>query len=612
MGLDGLHQALLGGGVRVGQGVRAKHDVLDRGHHRTTVSRREHVLRAEHQHAGFGLRLQRERHVHGHLVPVKVRVVRVTDERVQLNRLPFHQDRFEGQNPEAVQRGCAVEKHGMLLNHFFQAVPHGGVHALDKSLRRLDVLRNLALHQGLHDERLEELKRHFLRQTTLVQLQVRADHDDRTAGVVHSLTKQVLTEPAFLTLQHVAEGLKRALVAAHHWAAAAAVVNQGVHRLWEESRFVVDDALGSLDLDDLAQTVVAVDDTAIQVVEVRSREAAPVQLHHRAQFGRNDRQHVQNHPFRAALADEQRFDQVQTLDGAGPAGAGRHADFAAQLAGSLLQVHAAQQFLDGFGAHVGVHQVVEVALEAATDGIQQLADGAPLVLVDQHVLFEHAEELSGHIEVAQTLVRIAEFRADAVEVRLHAFPNVALIEVLVRVVDHFRGEVIEGVSLELAHLLLDHQLLVFHGLQQAGHQVGDLVQVNVNDDEGTEVDNLFELLRRDIEDQAQGRGDALEVPNVADRRGQLDVGHALASHLATRDFHAAAFAHDARVLDLRIASAVAFPVLHRTEDALTEEAVPLGLKCAVVDRFGLLNFAVRPASNVVRARNPDPDLFEQI
>ena len=61
----------------------------------------------------------------------------------------------------------------------------------------------------LHDERLEQLERHFLRQTALIDLQVRADDDNRTAGVVNTLAEQVLTETALLALQHVGQGLER-------------------------------------------------------------------------------------------------------------------------------------------------------------------------------------------------------------------------------------------------------------------------------------------------------------------------------------------------------------------------------------------------------------------
>ena len=58
--------------------------------------------------------------------------------------------------------------------------------------------------QPLHHERLEQLERHQLGQAALVQLELRADHDDRTARVVDALAEQVLTEPALLALEQIA------------------------------------------------------------------------------------------------------------------------------------------------------------------------------------------------------------------------------------------------------------------------------------------------------------------------------------------------------------------------------------------------------------------------
>ncbi len=60
----------------------------------------------------------------------------------------------------------------------------------------------------LHHERLEQLERHQLGQTALVQLERRADHDDRTARVVDALAEQVLAEPALLALEHVGQRLR--------------------------------------------------------------------------------------------------------------------------------------------------------------------------------------------------------------------------------------------------------------------------------------------------------------------------------------------------------------------------------------------------------------------
>ena len=105
----------------------------------------------------------------------------------------------------------------------------------------LDVAGGAGLHQALHDKGLEQLQGHLLGQAALVHLQLRAHHDNGTAGVVHALAQQVLAEAALLALEHVGQGLQRTVVGAGDRAAAAAVVDQGVHSLLEHTLLVADD-----------------------------------------------------------------------------------------------------------------------------------------------------------------------------------------------------------------------------------------------------------------------------------------------------------------------------------------------------------------------------------
>src|SRR5690606_22756229 len=103
--------------------------------------------------------------------------------------------------------------------------------------------------QALDHERLEQLQSHLLGQTALVQLQLRADDDDRTAGVVDALAEQVLTEAALLALEHVAERLQRTVAGAGDGASTTAVVEQRVDGLLQHPLLVVDDDLGSAEVD---------------------------------------------------------------------------------------------------------------------------------------------------------------------------------------------------------------------------------------------------------------------------------------------------------------------------------------------------------------------------
>src|SRR5471030_1531064 len=139
----------------------------------------------------------------GHLIAVEVRVVRRADERMQMDGFALHEHGFECLNTETMQRRCAVEQHRMLANDFIEHVPHFGTYALDHTLCALDVVRLLTVDELLHHERLEEFERHFFRETALMQLQVRTDDDNRTAGIVNALTEQVLTEAALFAFENI-------------------------------------------------------------------------------------------------------------------------------------------------------------------------------------------------------------------------------------------------------------------------------------------------------------------------------------------------------------------------------------------------------------------------
>src|SRR5213076_853292 len=140
--------------------------------------------------------------------------------------------------------------------------------------------------------------------------------------------------------------------------------------------------------------------------------------------------------------------------------------------------------------------------------------------------------------------------------------------------------------------------------------LGALLLVDARDDGRGEVEHLLELPRSDVEQVADAARDTLEEPDVRDRRGQVDVAHALAADLLAGHFDAAALADDALVADALVLAAVALPVLRRTEDALAEEAVALGLQRAVVDRLGLRYLAGRPVANLLARRQSNADRIE--
>ena len=214
----------LGAGLGLGQVVDAQDHVL-RGHgQRQAVGRRKNVARREHQHGRFNLRLGRERNVHGHLVAVEIGVERGANQRMDADRLAFDQRGLEGLNAQAVQRGRAIQEHGMLANHVFQDVPDDGLLLLDHLLGLLDGGAMAGGFELVIDEGLEEFERHLLGQAALIEAQFGAHDDDRAAGVVHALAEQVLAEAALLALERVGKRLQRTIVGAAQDAAAAAVI----------------------------------------------------------------------------------------------------------------------------------------------------------------------------------------------------------------------------------------------------------------------------------------------------------------------------------------------------------------------------------------------------
>ena len=183
--------------------IETEHHVLGRGGDRTAVCRGQDIVGRQHQDPGFGLRLGGQRQVHRHLVPIEVRVERRAHERVDLDGLALHEHGLERLDPEPVQRGCPVQQDRVLADDLFEHVPHLWASALHHPLGALDVLSQGLIDQPLHHERLEELERHLLGQTALVQPELRTDDDDRTPRVVDSLAEQVLAETTLLPLQHV-------------------------------------------------------------------------------------------------------------------------------------------------------------------------------------------------------------------------------------------------------------------------------------------------------------------------------------------------------------------------------------------------------------------------
>src|SRR4051794_35967785 len=550
---------------------------------------------------------------------------------MDLDRLALDEDRLERLQAETVQRGSAVQQHRVLLNHFLEHVPDLGDHRVDHLLGRLDVLNRLAFDEPGHDERLEQLERHQLGQTALVELELGAGHDDRTARVVTTLAEQFLTEPALLALQHVRERLQRAVARAGDRPAAAAVVEQRVDGLLQHALLVVDDDLGRAEVEQPLQPVVPVDDAAVEVVQVRGREAATVELDHRAQLRRDDRDRLEDHVLRPVLRVQERGDDLQPLDRTALLLALGRLDLVLELVTLSVEVDLLEQVADRLGAHAAAEGLAEAVRRA--EAILQLTEDGLVGddLLRLHVLEQVpdlADALGGVLDVGLGVRDVgveglAQILQHLLAVLVRQLLDVDVERVGPQVVLLVEGRLLAGREVLLARLqraaqLLDPLLLL------GGVRVEDLLDlllelrhvrvaglvVHPRHDRRGEVEDLLELLRGHVQQVADAARDALEEPDVRHRSGQVDVTHALAADLRASDLNATALADDALVTDALVLAAVALPVLGRTEDALAEEAVLLGLQGSVVDGLRLCDFTGGPGSDLLRRSEADRDGVE--
>ena len=501
-----------------------------------------------------------------------------------------------------MQRRRTVEHHWVLRNGLFQHVPDLWALALHHALCGLDVLSVVVFDQALHNEGLEQLECHQLRQTTLVQLQLRTDDNNGTTGVVHALTQQVLAETTLLTLQQVRQRLQRAVARAGNRTATTAVIEERVHRLLQHALLVIHDDLWCAQVDHALQAVIAVDNAAVQVIQVRGGEAATVQLHHRAQLRRDNRNSVQHHACRVIAGVEECGNNLEALKRAHLLLALAVVDDLTQLLGLCLEVEVAYQGLDGFCTHAA-GEVILVAVN------QLFVDG----LIDDHLLRSKLQE------GVPDFIQACDFPLAALADVLH-FLISSVLYLLAGIGTRTGCLQLSQVGLELGSALCDLGLGIVLNvllLQQHFRFQGGLIVVaslfiNGGDDVGSEVDDALKVLRSQVQQVAQAGRNALEVPDVGYRSGQLDVAHALTTHLGLGDLNAATLTDDALVADALVLTTSTLPVTGRSENALAEQAVLFRLQRAVVNGLGLFNLALRPATDIVSSGQTDAELVEEI
>jgi hypothetical protein len=168
------------------------------------------------------------------------------------------------------------------------------------------------------DKRFEEFEGHLLRQTTLVELELGTNDDNGTTGVVDTLSEEVLTEPSLLAFEGISKRAERPTLtgrgSGRSLTATSRVVEEGVDSLLEHTLFIARDDFWSTNRHQLLQTVVAVDDTAVEIVQVRGRKSATIESHHRTEIRWDDRDSSREHPLETEVGLLKTLVDLETLE----------------------------------------------------------------------------------------------------------------------------------------------------------------------------------------------------------------------------------------------------------------------------------------------------------
>ena len=153
------------------------------------------------------------------------------------------------------------------------------------------------------------------------------------------------------TLEHVGQGFQRTVAGTGNRTAATAVINQSIYCFLQHTFFIADNDIRRMQLQQTFQTVVTVNNTAIQIVQVGGCETTAIQLYHRTQFRRNNRNYIHNHPFRTVAGFQECFGYFQTADSTYTALTAQLLHFMAQLLCQSFQINSFQQLFNSLSPH---------------------------------------------------------------------------------------------------------------------------------------------------------------------------------------------------------------------------------------------------------------------
>ena len=249
-----------------------------------------------------------------HLVTIEVRIKCSTNQRMKLDCLTFNKDRLKRLDTQTMQCRCAVQHNRMFFDNVLKHIPNSRLKLLYHLLSIFNVMGGSVGNKFFHNERFEQLDRHLFRKTTLVNLKFRSYDDNGTSGIVNSFTKKVLTETSGFTFQHIGKRFQGSVARSCYRTASTSVIDQRIYSFLEHTLLIADDNIRSAKLQQSFQTVITVNNTSVQIIQVGSSKSSSVQLYHRTKIRRNNRDHGQDHPLRTVAGLSEGLNNLQTFD----------------------------------------------------------------------------------------------------------------------------------------------------------------------------------------------------------------------------------------------------------------------------------------------------------
>ncbi len=187
-----------------------------------------------------------------------------------------------------------------------------------------------------------------------MQFEIRTHHNHGTRRVVDTFTEQVFAETTLLTLDHIGQGFQRSVARTQHGSAATAIVKECIDSLLQHSLFIADDDFRRIEVEQFLKTVVSINQTTIEIIQVAGRKVSRIQKNEWTQIGWNYGNDIQTHPLCSILAVIQHLNRLESLDNIFLSLlALRSLQLLAQFLRSFLKIETFEQFFYRIGTHIG-------------------------------------------------------------------------------------------------------------------------------------------------------------------------------------------------------------------------------------------------------------------